>query len=359
MEKFYSNVDEIEIENSSICNAACPQCVREFIPGNHSWFEEKYLSVDFFENHIPVEIYQNLKSLLFSGSIGDPCTAPNFLDVIKTVRSKGNFRICVNTNGGMKNPEWWRKLASLLGPEDAVQFALDGLEDTNHIYRVNVKWSKVIENASAFIESGGNAYWQFVVFKHNQHQVEQAKTLSAKLGFKTFIAKPSHRFALDNLLGIQRIGSGGVLLEPTTLPEYLHIVMKSNPVSIDEWFSKSNNSCINCYAKKTNTAYIDSRGHLFPCCYLSGNYYARLNIDFPDNWTEFWSQFGADKINLHNYSWNEIVEGSLFEEVERRWNADYKGGRLSICASTCSEFENRLNDLDYTKNNKQISNLNE
>ena len=56
-----------------------------------------------------------------------------------------------------------------------VVFGIDGLEDTSHIYRVNTSFKKVIENAEAFIKQGGLGTWQFIVFKHNVHQLESAK----------------------------------------------------------------------------------------------------------------------------------------------------------------------------------------
>ena len=53
----------------------------------------------------------------------------------------------------------------------AVIFSLDGLEDTNHIYRVGVQFKKVMENTQAFINAGASAHWDMLVFKHNKHHV--------------------------------------------------------------------------------------------------------------------------------------------------------------------------------------------
>lgn len=177
----------MEIENSSICNAACPACVREQDPGEYSWLEDRYLKNEFFENCIPDSVYQSINRLLFTGTVGDPCTAPNFLEAVRIVRQKAPHAvISVSTNGGMKSPEWWTKLAIALGPGSEVTFAIDGLEDTNDIYRVNVKWNKVIENVKAFIAAGGRARWQYIVFEHNQHQVDEARKIAEDLGFFSF-----------------------------------------------------------------------------------------------------------------------------------------------------------------------------
>ena len=57
---FYtSNLVEIQIENSSICNAACPQCIREFKEPTKAWLNETYLELDFFKN-IPDDVFLEL-----------------------------------------------------------------------------------------------------------------------------------------------------------------------------------------------------------------------------------------------------------------------------------------------------------
>lgn len=59
-------------------------------------------------------------------------------------------------------------------------FSIDSLKDTNSIYRVDSQWNKLMENASAYLKFGAKARWDFLVFKHNEHQVEQAQA-SAKI----------------------------------------------------------------------------------------------------------------------------------------------------------------------------------
>jgi hypothetical protein len=342
---FYSTpIREIEIENSGICNAACPQCVRELIPNDHSWFKESYLTVDFFDR-IPAHVYKDLELIRFAGTIGDPCAAPNFLEVCTSVRNKGTFKINVSTNGGMKGAVWWAKLARNLGPDDTVQFAIDGLEDTNHIYRINVNWRKVMENCSAFIQAGGTATWQFIVFQHNEHQIEEARDLAKELGFKQFIVKPSHRFFLDELLGVQRFGEGGVLIQPPGEVTKIHkVVMQPKPLDITEWFKKSEHTCVSCYAQKDRAAYIDYLGHLWPCCYLGAGLWVRHNKKFPDGWDELWETSGGPNANLHLKTWDSIVSGDFFNGISNSWTKDYSNGRLGTCAGTCSSFDGRYND---------------
>ena len=65
-------------------------------------------------------------------------------------------------------------------------FGIDGLEDTNHIYRRNVDWDRLQKNFRAYIKAGGDAGWQFIVFPWNEHQIEEARQRSLDEGFATF-----------------------------------------------------------------------------------------------------------------------------------------------------------------------------
>jgi MoaA/NifB/PqqE/SkfB family radical SAM enzyme len=351
---FYNNpITEIEIENSSICNAACPACAREQEPGKYNWFKEQYISTDFFKDRIPVEVYKNLKRILFTGTIGDPCTAPNFIEVVSTVRQLApHVKISVATNGGMKTANWWAKLAVALGENSDITFAIDGLADTNDIYRVNVKWNNVINNVKSFINAGGNACWQYIVFEHNQHQVDAAKELAQHLGFKSFMIKPSHRFKVDEFLGVEhRYGKNNIVIQPPSDERYIHkvmIVKKEDYVrpGSDQWFENSKNTKINCFVKENNMVYIDYLGRMLPCCFLSGGIFVRRGNHWPDGWDELWETHGNDHVNLHLHDWNNVINSNFFKGVESSWSNDYTNGRIITCAGTCSEFNGRLNDAE-------------
>lgn len=347
---FYKNITTLEIENSSICNAACPACVREQEPGQYSWLEEQYLENEFFEQCIPDAVYRDLKRILFTGTVGDPCTAPNFIEVVNIVKEKApHIELSVSTNGGMKSPDWWSKLATALGNNSEVTFAIDGLEDTNDIYRVNVKWSKVIANAKAFIAAGGKARWQYIVFEHNQHQVEQACELARELGFTSFTMRPSHRFKVDEFLGVNtRYGRGNIAIKPPTDSKFIHKVMFYKPGEYvrpgsAEWFANSNNTQIDCWVKENGSVYIDCKGRVLPCCFLSGGVFVRRGNHWPDYWDELWNTYGDSKVNLHYWSWDTVLNSQFFTKLQESWTKPWPG-RIITCAGTCSEFKGRLND---------------
>lgn len=331
---FYPNVSIVEIENSTICNARCPQCLREELGTESGAFDQEYLSTDFFKNCIPDDVYKGLTRIHFGGTLGDPCAAPNFLEVIDVIKSKNpDLQITISTNGGLKNQEWWESLALKLSETDRVLFAIDGLEDTNHIYRVNVHWNNLLKNVNTFIKAGGNAGWQYIVFRHNEHQIDQAREMAEKLNFKEFILKKTHRFSISEIKGIKIIGDNNVPIEPSTFPEYVSV---SKPLPNPKtWQKDTAHFKIECDALYDNSCYIDVKGRLFPCCYVAAAVY-QYETDFGrasnQGWEELWNEHGNKLINLHYHSWNDILKGSFFMELKRKWTDD---DRLSVCVAFC------------------------
>jgi hypothetical protein len=321
-------------------------CLREHTPDDKTWFDETYLSTTFFKENIPLNIWTEINRVLFNGVLGDPCAAPNFLEVCRVIKQQNSsIQITISTNGGLRSRLFWEELATILSPTDVVIFAIDGLEDTNHIYRVNVKYSKVMENATAFIQAGGTAHWQFISFAHNEHQIAEAELIASSVGFKEFFVKPSYRFILNEMTNTQHFGSNGVLLKaPVGNTVHKLIQFKSKKFNVAEWQESSNSSTINCYARHNKSAYIDHLGRLFPCCPLASGMMVRRTItSFKDGWEELWNAHGGDNINLHVNSWNSIVEGGFFKGVKESWDKDYTNGRLASCAGTCSDSALKFN----------------
>jgi MoaA/NifB/PqqE/SkfB family radical SAM enzyme len=340
---FYKKITNIQIETSSMCNAACPQCMREWWGGDYSIIKQTYIPTSFYENRIPQHVYDNLEKINFCGTVGDPCTAPNFIDVCRVIKQKNPaINISISTNGGMRTTKWWSELASVLSPTDFVTFGIDGLEDTNHIYRVNVRWNKLIANARSFIKAGGEAEWQFITFKHNEHQIQLAEAMSKALGFKRFFTIHNNRFVVEELFGKTSVGGNNVpLLPPTQEKEISTLLLrkKAMPTDPTEWMMTAEKSCIKCQAQESNEAYIDAETHLLPCCYLAGAKFT-LDVNDPhDGYYKHWTAFGGDKIKLDTNDWDDIVDGEYFKELTNTWKQKFGEGRLLVCSGVCSSNE--------------------
>ena len=153
----------------------------------------------------------------------------------------------MNTNGGVQSTFFWHALGGLFNqPKDYCVFSIDGLEDTNSIYRKNVNWDKLMSNAKAFIAAGGSAHWDMLVYRHNQHQVDECERLARDMGFTWFRAKVSRRGFTD------RLESPRGWQEP---------VLTQGPIQ--------------CYAQQERSMYIDAQGRVSACCWLGAT-----QIDF-------------------------------------------------------------------------------
>jgi len=118
--------------------------------------------------------------MFMCGNYGDPAAGYYTMDIYNYFR-KVNPEIVLgmNTNGAIQSTFFWHALGKLCNkPEDYCVFSIDGLEDTNHVYRENVNWKKLMSNAEAYIAAGGSAHWDMLVYKHNQHQVDACEQLA-------------------------------------------------------------------------------------------------------------------------------------------------------------------------------------
>jgi len=258
-----SQIKTVHIEASTYCNARCPQCPRNLHGWNVLDLPQKHITVAQLEptvNQLPENV-----TGLFNGNYGDPMMNPNIVELTQLFSS----RSVITTNGSCGRVDTYRDLARL-GVQ--ITFSIDGLEDTNHIYRQDVVWSKVMERARAFIDAGGIAHWKFVVFKHNKHQTQSAEVLSKKMNFTSFKVENderNHGPILDNtgkevgwLLPHNRSAE---LYEYDVLHE---LAIRENPYDLQ---NDRSDATINCELKRENTIYINVDGEVLPCCYHGVN----------------------------------------------------------------------------------------
>ena len=243
------DIKEIHIEPTSLCNAECPMCARNVNgQGLNPNITLGSLTVDWFKDNISPEQIEKLDKVFFCGNVGDPAACTELLDIIAYFKlSKRDLVVGLNTNGGLKTPDWWVKLGNILGgPLDYCVFSIDGLEDTNHLYRHNVKWQKVFENAKAFISTGASAHWDMLVFEHNHHQVEQCKKLAEVMGFNWFRSKETDRWDTYSLAQIKPVHPYETVCYTDARPD--------------------------CEKDKDSSIFIDYTGKIWPCCHMAEAY---------------------------------------------------------------------------------------
>lgn len=258
MSKLFETVRILHLEPTDVCQAACPLCARE----TDTMFDKNIrhsLSVADIRRILPDHVIYRLDKMFMCGNYGDP-SASDALSIIDYFRHiNSSITIGMNTNGGLQAPWWWTALAKKLNQShDYVVFSIDGLADTNHLYRKNVVWHKVLDNAAAFIQSGGSAHWDMLVYQHNEHQVEECEQLARAMGFKWFRAKVSKRNSTVDWL---RPPNG-----------WTRPVIEQGP--------------IDCFRDRDQSLYLSAKGIFHPCCWLG---YGDLTVDDFDNIKATWN----------------------------------------------------------------------
>lgn len=237
------NIKILHIEPTNLCNAACPQCARE-VDQTFKSSKVQHLTVDAVKQLFDLNFIRNLDKMFMCGNYGDPAAGKHTLEIFKYFRSiNPTITLGMNTNGGLRSAKWWRELANILNqPKDYVVWSIDGLQDTNHLYRIDVNWHTLIRNARAFISAGGNAHWDMLVFEHNQHQVDAVELYAQQIGFKWFRVKVSNRHELA--------------------PVSFLSVPKNWKIS-----TKTSNK-IRCRALEEKSLYVAADRTVYPCCWL-------------------------------------------------------------------------------------------
>jgi sulfatase maturation enzyme AslB (radical SAM superfamily) len=234
-------------------------CAREtdadFVKG-----QQHHLRVEHVQQRYSVQQIKKLEKMFMCGNYGDPAAGKYTLDIYNYFRSVNpEIVLGMNSNGALQNTFWWHGLGSILNQsQDYCVFSIDGLADTNSTYRRHANWDKLISNIQAFVAAGGSAHWDMLVYKHNQHQVNDCQQLARDLGFKWFRAKVSKRPLINHL-------------------EY--------PINWQVPVRAAGK--IKCHAVAEKSQYMDARANVSPCCWL-GSRQKNFVTDFDEvkrSWT--------------------------------------------------------------------------
>lgn len=239
------NLLQLHIETTTRCTLACPACPRTV------WHNvtkrpvtKSDLNIDHLKKFLDCDSGKQLKTFLLCGDYGDPIYYPDLFDLITQFRDQVNFRIV--TNGSRQSTTFWKKLSEILTKDDTVIFSIDGLEHTNHLYRINSDWTSIMNGLDIMSHGSANIHWKTIVFKFNYDKLKEIKSFAESKG-ATFHAEKTHRY-------------GNQDLQPPT--EYI----ETNHLFRDEFV---NNSQIEIEPRCEKIAkVITADGHLFPCDWI-------------------------------------------------------------------------------------------
>jgi MoaA/NifB/PqqE/SkfB family radical SAM enzyme len=344
----YDQITSLHLEITDKCNASCPQCFRSDHGGAvNPLLPLTELRLTDIRQIFPWEFVERLDKVLLCGGYGDAMMAEDTIEICEFFREVNpKITIGMHTNGSARIMRWWRELAVVLRSPSYVRFSLDGLADTNEIYRRGTRWETIMTNAKAFMAAGGRAEWDFLVFEHNQHQVAEAEALSKQMGFAAFHVKKTMRFFDRDTHKIRpdfpiKDGSGAVVgyLRPAS-PEWTNEALVSlgglrkKHGSFQGYLDATE---ITCKAVKEGSLYVSADGYAIPCCYLGSHIHRPGLTAINDLFLHEVDKIGGiERLNAKHRPLQEIVDGSIFQgAVPEGWQRGKK--RNLTCARICGD----------------------
>ena len=340
-----SDVRRVHLELTTRCNAACPMCSRNERGGFQiPDLPQVELTLSDVQKIFTPAFVTQLTQIWLCGNYGDPILARDTVEIVAYFKAcHPRLRIGMNTNGSARKPDWWRRLAPFV---DDCHFGIDGLADTNHLYRRRTHWDTIMANASAFIEAGGVAHWEYIVFRHNEHQIEEARGLAQQMGFRKFRLRKTGRFffggRLQPSLSVKdRKGEEAYILEPTTLSELINtssaaLGAMADASGYNQYLDRTE---ITCKSQVEREIYVSAEGLVFPCCYLASFYRGSGRKKDAQFLKLVERRGGRQMIDGREHGVVSIVSDELFQKmIPESWSRpSVADGRLATCSSTCGK----------------------
>jgi MoaA/NifB/PqqE/SkfB family radical SAM enzyme len=367
----------LHIELTNICNAACPICPR-YVAGSKLERPDLIhtsIGIDQYKEWFTPEFLQNqVGRIMLCGNQGDPMATKDIVPIIEyTLSNLGkDAAFIIHSNAGLRSEKVWREVGKLIQGNQRwfMYFSIDGLEDTNHIYRRNVEWQRVMRNAKAFLSQGGNAIWDFLVFKHNEHQIDEVKKLSTDMGFMgTRIKLPDGLYENGQLVNkgaYDKQGNLEHLISPSSIPEFQNaptltpIAHNRPPQKIrlhglnhelrEKEYARYEKYNITCKSLQ-NAGHIGAEifiaqdGLVLPCCFI-GELWQSGRTDVAKQ--QLQDIFDLDKMYLQHNSIDDIFK--FFDDnIITSWNKkDYSCGKSKMCSKVCGD-DSSITRLIYEK----------
>lgn len=240
----------IAIEPTTSCNLRCPEC-----PSGLRSFSRPtgMLDENFFQRTID-ELHKDIFYLTFYFQ-GEPYLNPKFLDMVNYASQK-NIYTSTSTNAHYLDDE--NAKATVQSGLDRLIISIDGTtQESYQSYRIGGDLQKVMDGTRNIIKwkrelksKTPHVIFQFVVFRQNEHEVDEVKKLGKELGVDEVKIKSAQIYDYEN--GNERI---------PTKEEYSRYEAVNSKFEIRN--SQSETSCWRMW----HSCVITWDGKIVPCCF--------------------------------------------------------------------------------------------
>ncbi|MDD5109053.1 MAG: radical SAM protein [Candidatus Omnitrophica bacterium] len=249
------------IEPGNICNLNCPLCPTGAQSGGA---KKGFMKFEFFKN-----IFDQLKNSLVTVNLynwGEPLLNKDLFKIIKYIKDyKKNIFVVTSTNLNINEKGVLLKL--LNSGIDEVIVSCDGASvEAYNKYRVGGDFNLVMENLKFLADQkrklGSNVdiVWNFLVFKHNEHEIATARGMAEKLG-------------VSFRLGLMRTSMKDEVLKPhqEAIKKDLDWIPDNPEYSAYDKVGLTAKKIIKTCKKPWQEIAINWNGEVFPCCAVYGD----------------------------------------------------------------------------------------
>ena len=258
-------VEELEIEMSTLCNARCPLCYRNYKSFVNSPYNKPLIRP--FEDIVQqLDQYINLKYIMIVGSMSEPTLYPNFLQLVQYLKTR-NIKIEICTNGDTKDDDFWNKLGLMLDDCDEVYFTICGSTQKMHEhYRKNTNLENILHHAEILRNKRKIDYAQCIRFNYNSDDLDSNE-------FKNIVKNFSHVYMTETFYPKSQNNYVINFLENDFIPNKhkLNEYNKLKKLAEAKFQSKIEKTAI-CQSLQFKRQQIDVFGNVYPC-YLFLEYF--------------------------------------------------------------------------------------
>ncbi len=331
-----SNI-KVFLDISTFCNAGCPQCHRTDSNGlgKVDWLPLVQWDLATFQKAFSPEDLQYINTFKFCGTFGDPVMCKELDKIFKYIIDNSETTISVDTNGSIRNEDWWWNVGVMCSNRHNVVFAVDGKDQEMHNkYRRFTDLEKVLSNMETLSMTNAIVHSQSVLFKHNQEYKDELTALVKKNG------SVRHTFVISDRF--DRVDNGkDVFIDENGKEDYFeradHEILPKGYVA----GTKNNilsNEIICRWAKPRNEIVVNPDGQIMPCCYhANAHYMHRQGITNEMNKHDVYSKgYNKDlkKYNVFHSNLTDILNSEWFTKtLPQSINSDKP---IKQCEKQCS-----------------------
>ena len=361
--KWDSNKLNVFLDISTYCNAGCPQCHRTNSNGlgKEDWLPLIQWSVDEFKAAFPPEAMEKIHRFKFCGTWGDPIMNKDILEIFEYISVEGPLcLISVDTNGSIRNEDFWWKLGCMFGTKLAVVFDIDGINQKMHErYRRFTDLNKVLDNMHTLSQTNAIVQSQTVLFQHNENYKDEILKLVKEYGSTNHEFVISDRFHDSNTqhfvddngdeFTLTKANSrllpngvvSGAFKQETVLDKAIYKQTEAQTIDKPKTrvVSKPQRTLdynIKCrWALPRNEVVVNPDGQVLPCCFHANSIYRnKLNNFIKEDPAYDYYIKNKNEFNVFKKSIIDIVESEHFTKTLPE---SIKGDNPNpLCVRNCS-----------------------